>query len=516
MKDLIKRLGVLFWKVQILWFCVHGGIAIITFFETYYLKKVIDIYFSNQTIPENYNGFLKYILVIVLLLCVNFLNVLLAKHVGKKVYADLSQRLTYQFLNLKWYDVYSCNAADTVKLLNNDINRLMPILFGFFPVLAINILAIIFYCVYLFFKSMLITVLLLIAFVILFFVSYIFDKILKKDSNAQREAHVHKESFIINMYNNFKYIFANQRLKNTLDDFNEVNEVLNETSIQIAYHSQISSFLYTTVSTITILLSFIILFFLKQKDTAITAGLVVQISTLISQALKYFSSCLHAKNQLSMASASIDRINNLYAKEHSGAVPENLPQSAEIIWEDSRESINFEYNKINIIRSANGKGKTTLLNSLCGLEHTYIPEIKLNGTLSATAPKKLCYITNTTCLRNGTVLENITENSGKLNIDVSTILQLVGIDAETKVENFGENLSAGQKQIVHILKLLNSNADVFIMDEPDSALSNEARLWLYEIMQSLVKNNNKTFVLVSHSANIMDNFDSDNVHMLIF
>ena len=71
-------------------------------------------------------------------------------------------------------------------------------------------------------------------------------------------------------------------------------------------------------------------------------------------------------------------------------------------------------------------------------------------------------------------------------------------------------------KIVHILKLLNSNADAFIMDEPDSALSNEARLWLYEIMQSLVKNNNKTFVLVSHSANIMDNFDSDNVHMLIF
>lgn len=131
MKSVINVLGKKkFWIVQTFYFITFGLIALLKFYETLYLKYVIDAYFGYNQSYKNLNFLLTYILIIIAGLFTNYFRILLIKVLNKKIYEDLSNKIVKRFLSLKWYDVYTSNAADTHKLINNDINILMPILFG--------------------------------------------------------------------------------------------------------------------------------------------------------------------------------------------------------------------------------------------------------------------------------------------------------------------------------------------------------------------------------------------------
>lgn len=59
-------------------------------------------------------------------------------------------------------------------------------------------------------------------------------------------------------------------------------------------------------------------------------------------------------------------------------------------------------------------------------------------------------------------------------------------------------LSGGQRQKTLIGRALASQAQVLVLDEPSSGLSPEARADLYEVLEKIKKEDNKTIVMVSH------------------
>lgn len=69
----------------------------------------------------------------------------------------------------------------------------------------------------------------------LFITSKKFDEVLKAQSRFQRESYIEKESFILNMFKGFKYIYANSLQNKAASDFDIVNKRVNTHSINIAY-----------------------------------------------------------------------------------------------------------------------------------------------------------------------------------------------------------------------------------------------------------------------------------------
>ncbi|UTC62342.1 ABC transporter ATP-binding protein [Treponema sp. OMZ 787] len=206
MKSVINVLGKKkFWIVQTFYFITFGLIALLKFYETLYLKYVIDAYFGYNQSYKNLNFLLTYILIIIAGLFTNYFRILLINVLNKRIYEELSNKIVKKFLNLKWYDVYTSNAADTHKLINNDINILMPMLLSA--------------CIFL----------------TLFISSKKFDEVLKAQSRLQRESYIEKESFILNMFKGFKYIYANSLQNKAASDFDIVNKRVNTHSINIAY-----------------------------------------------------------------------------------------------------------------------------------------------------------------------------------------------------------------------------------------------------------------------------------------
>lgn len=155
-------------------------------------------------------------------------------------------------------------------------------------------------------------------------------------------------------------------------------------------------------------------------------------------------------------------------------------------------------NEILAIVGPSGCGKSTLLGILADLEKPTSGEIIKEGNI------KVGYMLQEDSLFPWlNVLDNtligleIKKNKTKDNIDrVLTLLKKYGL-YEFK-DSYPNNLSGGMKQRVALIRTLAINPDLILLDEPFSALDYQTRLTLSSDMYKIIKNENKTAILITH------------------
>lgn len=192
-------------------------------------------------------------------------------------------------------------------------------------------------------------------------------------------------------------------------------------------------------------------------------------------------------------------------------------------------SITFPQNKIICLYGPSGSGKSTFIKLIFGIEKPKEGKIYIGGQdiskySIGNVRKYISYINqNTTTLLNRTVYENIlygyytkkelNKNLDKLLDQIKKIFVDFGfyeifsnLDENKepfdflyqKVGKLGKNLSGGQKQIIHLLRLsFNENSKIIILDEPSSALDDVSRNCVSKFTQYL-NNMGKTIFLITH------------------
>ncbi len=153
-------------------------------------------------------------------------------------------------------------------------------------------------------------------------------------------------------------------------------------------------------------------------------------------------------------------------------------------------SCEFLDSKINYLIGASGSGKTTLLRIISGLDSEY------SGSLEQ-LPNKISYVfQEPRLLPSLTALENVKivrENSEKNSIELLSILEL-----EDALNKKPDELSGGMKMRVNLARALNFNADLYLMDEPFSALDENTRERILPKIFEILKG--KTIIIVSHNV----------------
>ena len=150
-----------------------------------------------------------------------------------------------------------------------------------------------------------------------------------------------------------------------------------------------------------------------------------------------------------------------------------------------------------------GSGKTCLLNAILNnldVLHNPSPEkIKINGTV-AYVPQKP-WILNDTIKNN--ILFKHPYNAEKYNKVINLCQLLPDFDLFkygdlTLVSDKGANLSGGQKTRINIARAVYSDSDIYLFDDPLSALDSDVGK---EIFTELIKNylRNKTVLIVTHA-----------------
>jgi heme exporter protein A len=131
-------------------------------------------------------------------------------------------------------------------------------------------------------------------------------------------------------------------------------------------------------------------------------------------------------------------------------------------------SFDLEAGGLLLITGANGCGKTTLIRVLAGVLHPTSGAIDMDAA-------NMAYVGHYLALKDDlSVLENlrfIREFIGTSNRAVEDVIREVGL--ERVKHNQARNLSAGQRKRCALARLLLSEADLWLLDEPYSNLDTE-------------------------------------------
>uniref|UniRef100_A0A164Y1G1 ABC-type xenobiotic transporter n=1 Tax=Daucus carota subsp. sativus TaxID=79200 RepID=A0A164Y1G1_DAUCS len=154
-----------------------------------------------------------------------------------------------------------------------------------------------------------------------------------------------------------------------------------------------------------------------------------------------------------------------------------------------------------------GSGKSSLLSSILG----EVP--KLSGVIEMSGTK--AYVSQTPWIQSGTIEENIVFGEGMDKEKYEKILEACCLKKDLEILSYGDktiigergiNLSGGQKQRVQIARALYQDADIYLFDDPFSALDAHTGSHIFkECIQGILES--KTVIYVTHQVEFLPSAD---------
>lgn len=169
------------------------------------------------------------------------------------------------------------------------------------------------------------------------------------------------------------------------------------------------------------------------------------------------------------------------------------------------------------VMGPSGSGKTTLLNCLSGLDSIDSGKVSINGqplselsddSLSGYRAKNMGFVFQVyNLLPVLTAVENvelplILAGYNQRDATKSAIEKLEMVGLEDRLSHLPSELSGGQQQRVAIARALANNPAIVWADEPTGNLDSSNASEIMDLLRSLNKERQQTFVLVTHSEEI--------------
>ena len=163
-------------------------------------------------------------------------------------------------------------------------------------------------------------------------------------------------------------------------------------------------------------------------------------------------------------------------------------------------SIEIPENKVTVLEGKSGCGKTTLLRIIAGLDNNYSGEITENNL-------KISYVFQEPRLFEAiTVRQNLELIEKGTELTIDEILSIVELQNEQNI--FPQELSGGMKMRLSLARALYYNGEIFLMDEPFSALDTDMKNRIIPKIFELL--NGKTVIIVSHNPKEISKY-TDNI-----
>jgi len=175
-------------------------------------------------------------------------------------------------------------------------------------------------------------------------------------------------------------------------------------------------------------------------------------------------------------------------------------------------SFRVKRGEIILIVGSSGSGKSTLLNMIGLLDRPTSGKVIIDGVdtsslsdnqLSTFRNSKLGFIFQfSNLLSDLTVLENvllprkIQRSAQNATGEAMTLLRTVGL--ESQINKFANKISGGQAQRVAITRALVNKPTIVLADEPTGNLDSVSAETTVQLLKSLNRKLNQTFVIVTH------------------
>ena len=507
-------------------------LSVITTVTPYLLKVVVDDYI----IPKDYSGMTLIILLMIIALTVEVLFMVCFTYysnwLGQKVIKDIRVKIFDKIINLKMSFFDKNSVGRLVTRAVNDIETIASIFSqGLFTIIAdfFKMLVILLVMVIISFR---LTFVVLLIFPFLIYATRVFQKAMKKAFELVRSEVANLNSFVQERISGIKIVQIFNREKIEEDNFNTINIKHRDAWLKTVWINSIFFPIAEISGSICVGLLVWYGGFNNANGIDISIGTLFLFITMSGLLFRPLRQIADRFNTLQMGMVAVDRIFSIFENDsiinETGDIDE-INFKGKIDFRNVRFSyisnievlkgISFSVKpgKTLAIVGPTGSGKTTIINLISRLynlnsgqiniDDRSINEYKLNCLRS-----NIGVILQDVFLFADTIHNNVTlfdENISK--DDVINAAKELGIhefimslpeNYKFNVQERGNTLSAGQKQLIAFMRVLIKNPDILILDEATSSIDSYSEDLIKNATKKITKN--KTSIIIAHRLSTIE------------
>jgi len=181
-------------------------------------------------------------------------------------------------------------------------------------------------------------------------------------------------------------------------------------------------------------------------------------------------------------------------------------------------ALHIEKDRITSFVGPSGSGKTTILKMLNKMlspteGHILFNDRNLNEIDSVSHRRCVTMLSQSPVVFEGNIRENLVAGlrfqKREIPDDATLKEMLEKMKLHKELEISVETLSGGEKQRLALGRVLLLNSEVYLLDEPSSALDDETAEAIIEMIAGYAKHEKKTLIMVTHSKAIAQRFSDE-------
>ena len=507
-------------------------LSLITTVTPYLLKIVIDDYI----IPKDYSGMASIILLMGIVLTVEvvfmFSFTYYSNWLGQKVIKDIRVKIFDKIINLKMSFFDKNSVGRLVTRTVSDIETIASIFSqGLFTIIAdlfkMTVILLVMIVV-----SVRLTIVVLLIFPFLIYATRLFQKAMKKAFELVRSEVANLNSFVQERISGIKIVQIFNRENIEEGEFNKINIKHRNAWLKTVWINSIFFPIAEISGSICIGLLVWYGGISNLDGVNISIGTLFLFITMSGLLFRPLRQIADKFNTLQMGMVAVDRIFSIFENDSSIKETGNIDKT-NFKGKIEFDNVRFSYvSNIEVLKGISfsvkpgetlaivgptGSGKTTIINLMSRLYETR------NGGINIDNIPINNYKLN--CLRNniGVILQDVflfadtIQNNVTLFDDDISKDQVVNAAKELGIHKFimslpdnynfnvqerGNTLSSGQKQLIAFMRVLIKNPDILILDEATSSIDSYSEDLIKSATKKITKN--KTSIIIAHRLSTIE------------
>lgn len=368
-------------------------------------------------------------------------------------------------------------------------------------------------------------------------VGFIFRSKIEIATQNSSKASYKKMGILVETIENSENIKATGAGFGILNEWNSLTHSSIDDDIRVKHYSDISSYLSAFLQQVSYVSIVSFGAYLVAEDGSITMGALIAMTILSGRVLQPIAQLPSHFVQWGKSKLAIKDLNSIYAlpSDNEGV---DRPLRPYFDRKDIKCSdLKFGYiENIDVVNIANleikqgekvailgaiGSGKSTFLKMIGGLYKptggfVYLDGIDLNLVKRDVINENIGYLQQTTKLFAGTLRDNLVFGMISITdeqiIEASKLTGLINIinalpkGLDTVVPEGGESVSGGQKQLIALTRILISNKDIWLLDEPTASMDENTEKQIIAMLKNRFTPN-QTMVVVTHKPIVLNMVD---------